>query len=186
MKEAMAYNELLTAARAQYGVERADDLAAVAELMFSLRFEPLDWEPYRANLVDEFVDERLVAGAYTLIDPDVLRSRATREETEHFAADLTEEFNPREYGEENAEWTTLAHEIETLERVVVLVERAEDDPSAVCNFRVYGGGQWLREALWAATGVVPRDAGAPSEDSQLFGEAFAHVGRMPFESLPVL
>lgn len=181
----MSYEELLTTARAKYGVARVDDLQALAELLVSLQFQAMEWRPYRAMLLDEFVDERLMVAAYTLADPAYLRPRATEEESEHFAPDPSEEFDPYEYGEDNVAATTLARELEILERVVVLVEHAEGNPTAVGNFRVHGGGQWVRESLWAATGVLPRDAGAPSGDSCLFGEAFSYFGREPYESAPL-
>ena len=55
-------------------------------------------------------------------------------------------------------------ELSTLHRLIVVIESAETSLYAVGNFRVHGLGQWLREALWAATGVLPRDPGAPAKN----------------------
>jgi len=84
-----------------------------------------------------------------------------------------------------AEWTLLARELETLAGLIVMVERDPGSEALVGNFRVHGASQWLRETLWAATGIVPRDPGAPSADSALFGRAFQHVGRERFDPAPL-
>ncbi|MFP3713884.1 hypothetical protein [Puerhibacterium sp. TATVAM-FAB25] len=48
------------------------------------------------------------------------------------------------------------------------LERDRHAPQRVGNFRVHGAGQWIRESLWAATGVMPRDPG--SRGSALYSQ----------------
>lgn len=179
------HKTLLIEARAHFGVQPASTVDEVARLLQSLGAEPFEYEKHRDEVADEFVDWHLVVGGFTLTDSPLLRRRATAEEFEHFTADLDEEFDPLEYGIDQAEWTLFAREVGTLARLIVLVEREAETETLVGNFRVYGAGQWLRETLWAATGIVPRDPGAPSEDSQLFGRAFHHVGRELFIAAPL-
>ncbi|PDQ34874.1 MAG: hypothetical protein B5766_08925 [Candidatus Lumbricidophila eiseniae] len=181
-----SYDALLSEAREHFGVEPAVTLTDVVGLLRSLGAVPFDFNGYRDDLLDEFVDRDFVVGAYTLADPSLLRRRATVEEIEHFTADPDEEFDPLEYGVEQAERTLLFREIEILARLIIILEHDRESAELVGNFRVYGAGQWLRETLWAASGIVPRDPGAPSEESELFGCAFAHVGRSRFEAAPLL
>ena len=75
--------------------------------------------------------------------------------------------------------------METLERAIVVLETTPAHHDRVGNFRVYGAAQWLRESLWAATGIVPRDPGSPDANSLLFGEAFTLAGRAPFAAAPI-
>lgn len=157
---------LIAAAREAYAVPATPTVEDAVRLLVDWGADPLPLEPVLDELADEFVDRPMVVGAWTLADAAVLAERATPEEREVFAADPDEVFDPDEYGPENAWWTTIAHEMQTLHRVVVLVERVAGDPEAVGGFRVYGAGQWLRESLWAATGILPRDPGAP------YGEHF--------------
>jgi hypothetical protein len=48
--------------------------------------------------------------------------------------------------------------------LLVVLERATDDPDRVGNFRVHGAGQLLRERLWAMTEIIPLDVGVPVSD----------------------
>lgn len=176
---------LIASAREHCDVPEAITVEAASELIESFGAVPLDFNRYRNALVDEFVNPHLVVRAYTIHDATLLAGRATIEEREVFVADPDEDFDSLEYGAEQVEWTTFSHEIEVLERVHILLERAVDDLNRVGNFRVYGAGQWLRESLWAATGVLPRDPGAPDESSELFGRAFAYAGREKFAAEPI-
>lgn len=176
---------LLARARSYYDVPEMTTVEAASEFLESFGAVAIPFSRYRDSLVDEFVDPNLVVCVYTLYNAALLAARATDEERDVFAEDPDDEFDPLEFGAAQAEWTTWAHEVEVLERLHILVERADDDADRVGNFRVYGAGQWLREALWAATGVVPRDPGAPDADSELFGRAFAYAGRERFAADPV-
>lgn len=173
---------LLDRARQQYDVPAAVSVAEVVELLRDLGAGPIDFDRYRESLVDEFVDSDLVVVALTLADAVLLQQRATGEERAMFVPDPDEVFDPLEYGPEMVEWTTWSYEISALQRLLVLVERHPSDTDRVGGFRVYGPGQWLRESLWAATGIVPRDPGSPSDASALFGDAFELQGRGRFEA----
>ncbi|MHA7270264.1 hypothetical protein [Arthrobacter sp. HLT1-20] len=175
-----SYDTLLGEARGHFGVKPAVTCTDAISLLESLGAVAFSFDTHRDDLIDEFVDPSLVIGAYTLAQPSLLRRRATPEEKENFTASPNDTFDPLEYGAERAEWTLLAREIETLARLVVVLERDPESEEFLGNFRVYGAGQWLRETLWAASGVVPRDPGEPSAESELFGRAFAYVGRERF------
>src|SRR6218665_3723831 len=181
-----SYDALLSGAREHFGVEPAVTLTDVVGLLRSLGAVPFDFNGYRDDLLDEFVDRDFVVGAYTLADPSLLRRRATVEEIEHFTADPDEEFDPLEYGVEQAERTLLFREIEILARLIIILEHDRESAELVGNLRVYGAGQWLRETLWAASGIVPRDAAPGPQESEVFGCAFAHVGRSRFEAAPLM
>jgi hypothetical protein len=180
------YETLLAKARSHFGVQSASSVSDIAALLQSLGAERFEYEGHRDQLEDEFVDWNLVVGAYSLTEASMLRRLATDEEVENFTADPDEVFDPLEFGTDEAEWTLFAREVETLARLIVIVERNPQVETVAGNFRVFGAGQWLRETLWAATGVVPRDPGAPSIKSELFGHAFRHVGRKPFHAAPIL
>ncbi len=177
--------ELLAEARAFFKVPEATSVADVIDLLNSYGAKPIDFAVYDEDLADEFVDVSLVVGAWALTDAATLAALATDEERELFAEDPDEEFDPLEYGPDNKEWTTWAHEIDTLKRLIVVVEHDAGNRDAPGDFRVHGAGQWLRETLWAATGVLPRDPGSPTADSVLFLRAFAIDGREPGSPLPI-
>src|SRR6218665_3013573 len=124
-----SYDALLSEAREHFGVEPAVTLTDVVGLLRSLGAVPFDFSGYCDDLLDEFVDRDFVVGAYTLADPSLLRRRAT------------------------------VQEIEILARLIIILEHDRESAELVGNFRVYGAGQWLRETLWAASGIVPRDPG---------------------------
>lgn len=177
------YEHLLDEARLRYRVPPLTTVPAVAAWLIELGATRLDFERYAEDLVDEFVEGRLVVGAFVLHAPGLLQERATLEEREHFVDD--EPFDPNEYGAENAEWTTLSHDVATLRSLIIVLEQDHEDAAKPGNYRVYGAGQWLRESLWAATGVVPFDPGAPSDMSDLFGRAFPFVNRAPLSPFPL-
>lgn len=179
------YDQLLESAREQYAVPAMPLLSDVVSFLTSLGASPLDLHRYREDLIDEFVDPELAVVAFTLHAPQLLRQRANAEELENFASDPDSEFDPREYGIENEEWTVFSHEVEELSRVHIVLERADLSTERAGNFRVHGGAQWLREALWAATGVVPRDPGSPADNSTLFGRAFEFADRASFTAAPL-
>lgn len=180
------YDQLLESAREHYNVAAMPLVDDAASFLVSLGATPLDLDRYGEDLIDEFVDPELAIVAFTLRAPQLLRQRASPEELENFASDPSLEFDPLEYGEANEEWTVYSHEIEELSRIHVVLERADHTAERVGNFRVYGGAQWLREMLWAATGVVPRDPGSPTSGSTLFGRAFQFADRAPFTAAPLV
>lgn len=178
------YSQLLKEARAHYRVPAVRTMGEATDYLTTLGAKSINFKAYRENLVDEFVDAGLVIGAFTIFAPDLLQQRATGEEREQFFDD-SDDFDPLEYGVENKDWTIYAHEVAVLQRVIVVLECDAQAPDQLGSFRVFGGGQWLRESLWAATGVVPRDPGAPSSESGLFSRAFAFFDREPLAPSPV-
>ena len=171
-----------------HGLPFAPTIAEASDLIEQWGAKPFDIAPHLDWFLDEHVDAKLVVASFTFVDPVALREHATEEEQQVFVRDPDDVFDPLEYGSDQEELTTLAHEIETLDRIVVTLERASDDPARVGGFRVWGAGQWLRERLWAVTGVVPRDPGSVDRSSQLaplFGRAFSEVGRAPFTNDPM-
>ena len=176
---------LLTAARAHYAVPQVTTLPEVEALLRTWGAVELALESFAPNILDEFVDASLAVSLFTILDAPLLRGRATAEEQRIFDADSVEPFDPNEYGTDQAEWTTYSHQMETLERAIIVLEAAPTQHDRVGNFRVYGAAQWLREGLWAATGIVPRDPGWPDANSYLFGEAFTLAGRDPFAAAPI-
>lgn len=179
------YEQLIREARHEYGVDAAITIDEITHFLESLGAVPLSLERYWLDLVDEFVDPQLLAGAVTLYAPALIQDRANTEEKINFIIDPGEEFDPLEFGEQNREWTTYSHEIEGLQRLHIVLEHALDQPDRLGNFRIYGGGQWLRETLWAASTVLPRDVGSPDPRSVRFRSAFSYFDREPFTSAPV-
>ena len=175
---------LLNAARAHYAVPAATTLTEVTALLGTWGGIELPFERFAANLFDEFVDASLATSLITILNAPLLRARSTAEERHH-SADPDEPFDPNEYGADQADWTTYSHQMETLQRAIIILEAAPAEPDRVGNFRVYGAAQWLRESLWAATGIVPRDSGSPDANFSLFGEAFTLAGRDPFAAAPI-
>jgi hypothetical protein len=178
-------SELLAEARAFFGVPAATAISGVVDLLEGYGAEPFDYVRHERNLVDEFVDPSLIVGAWTITDAQLLMTRATDVEREHLTEDPDDDFDPLEYGPENEEWTTWVYEIGTLRRLIVLIEHHAGNRDEPGNFRVHGAGQWLRETLWAATGVVPRDPGPTTVDSVLFLRAFVLDGRKAGSALPI-
>jgi len=176
---------LLANAREHFAVPEATSLAEVRSLLKALGGTELPLGRFAADVIDEFVDESLAVDLFTIFDRELLEAKATPEERVHFVDD-EDSFDPLEYGPDQAEWTTISHEVGTLQRALIVLERTASDPSEVGNFRVYGGAQWLRETLWAATGIVPRDPGAPDASSGFFGEAFKLAERGHFFAAPIV
>ncbi|WP_104138311.1 MULTISPECIES: hypothetical protein [unclassified Cryobacterium] len=176
---------LLTAAREHYAVPAATTLMEGTTLLETWGGIELPFDRFAANLFDEFVDASLATSMFTILDAPLLKARATAEERHIFSADPDEPFDPNEYGADQADWTTYSHQMETLQRAIIILEAAPAEPDRVGNFRVYGAAQWLRESLWAATGIAPRDSGSPDANSSLFGEAFTLAERDPFAAAPI-
>ncbi|MBF4576258.1 hypothetical protein [Frondihabitans sp. VKM Ac-2883] len=130
--------------------------------------------------MDEHVDRDLVVATLTILDADLMRRRALPEEIDRLEWD--EPFDPLEYGRENEAETRFAHEL-AFPRLLIFLERMPDDATRLGNYRVYGPGQWLRDSLWAATGVVPRDTA--NSENDLFGDACVLEGRARFASKPI-
>lgn len=181
-----AKNALLAEARAQFGVPAATSIGDVVRLMVGWGAEPIGSQRFIESLIDEYVDESLIVGAWTIWNPELFQAHATLDERALSLEDPDEIFDPYEYGADQVEWTIWGHEKDLLQRVFVVLERRADNPYLPGNFRVHGASQWLREVLWAATGVVPRDVGGESRFDSLFARAFAFEGRAPLTSLPLV
>jgi len=85
------YDALLAEARSRFGVQPAPTLSALVGLLRSLGAVLFDFAMHRDELADEFVDQELVVGAYTLTESSILALQATEEEVENFTADPDEE-----------------------------------------------------------------------------------------------
>ncbi|WP_062302091.1 hypothetical protein [Demequina subtropica] len=171
--------------RALHGIAYAPTVAeasALLETKGALRF---DFAKHSGRLRDEWVDPELIVACYTLTDRVLLRDCARAEELAFAAESELDDYDPLEYGPDMVEDTVLAHELECLERIIVALERKPDDPDTVGGFRVWGCGQWLRELLWAATGVVPREPGSPTPTGTLYERAFQELGFESFEARPL-
>lgn len=177
------YQDLLNRARAHYQVAEARSISEISMLLETFGAEVFDFARYTEELVDEFVNPGLVVAAYSISDPALLASRAN--EVELRLAEWPPEEDDYKYSEEEAEWNAMQDELSGMQRVIVLVEQESGDQSAVGNFRVIGFAQWLRETLWAATGVLPRDPGGPDEESHLYYEAFALFDRPDCAPAPI-
>ena len=149
----------------------------VSTLLQTFGATEVDIHRYSAELFDEFVDATLATRLFVISDSSLLWSKATPEERDVFATDTTKVFDPLEYGADQAAWTMLAHGIETLGEVVIVLEHSKTDNHAAGNFRVYGRAQWLRETLWATFGVASRDPGAPDSTFQLSRSERPALGR---------
>ncbi|MEU3333136.1 hypothetical protein ACF046_14975 [Glutamicibacter creatinolyticus] len=173
------YQELLKTAREHYGVNDAPRVSDAAELLATFGATTFDYAKFTEDLVDEFVNPALVVAAYDISAPELLASRALPVELEmtEWPPEEDEEDYDYELTKVEAQWKTIQEELSGMRRAIVLLERAEGSPAAVGNFRVVGLAQWLRETLWAATGVVPRDPGGPDQNATLYAKAFALQGR---------
>lgn len=181
------YETLIEKAQRHFKVASCPSVSDAIALLQGFGATAFDFETNQDTLADEFVDRRFVVGAYTIHDPRLLKERATAEELQHaeWAVKDLEDESGIEYPAESAEWDQIQDELSTLQRLIVVIEHAAEDPNMVGNFRVHGFGQWLRESLWAATGVLPRDPGSPSENSVLFGRAFELAGREHFRAAAI-
>lgn len=171
------WSELLSAAQRRYDIRALPTLNDVYDFLEALGALPLT-EGTRDDLIagDEFVDPKWVVAAFTMTDNEIdLAARATPEETENFVDDPDDTFDPMEFGPDEKAWTVFQHELSTLRRICVVLERDPIDAERLFQFRVYGAGQWLREVMWAATGILPRDLGDPH--SALFHRAIRLSGR---------
>lgn len=159
---------VLAQARALGNIEPTTLLAEIeARLIRDYRAEPIAVESISAEdyANDEHVDESVIVGLLTITDPSVIDSISSDEEKEQLDEDE----------DEDEEWdgpvfddiySVMNEEHGSLKRVSVLLERDPANAANVGNFRVYGGGQKLREWLWAKTGILPRDHGPV--DGELF------------------
>ncbi|WP_435300280.1 hypothetical protein [Timonella sp. A28] len=164
-----AYQKLLDQARNTYHVAEIQGIEGVAHWLKTFGAVSFDYEKYTEALFDEFVNPELVVAAYTICDPALLASRARAIEHE------MKEWPPEEdeySGLPRDEWDTIQDELSGMQRLIVLLERTSQNNTDIGNFRVAGFGQWLRETLWAATGVLPLDSGAITKESYLFTQAY--------------
>lgn len=134
-----------------------------ARLIRDYRAEPIAVESISAEdyANDEHVDESVIVSLLTITDSGVLASISSEEEKEHFFED--EEWDGPVFDDI---YSVMNEEHGSLKRVSVLLERDPANAANIGNFRVYGGGQKLREWLWATTGILPRDHGPV--DGELF------------------
>lgn len=181
------YQELLQAARAHYGVCAAPRVSEAAALLTSLGGKTFDYSRFAGNLIDEYVDSARVVAAYDISDPELLASRSLPVEREmmEWPPEEDEDSYDVVFTKDEELWNVIQDELGGMRRAIVLLEHAEGDAGAVGNFRVAGFAQWLRESLWAATGVVPRDPGWPDESATLYEKAFAMHGRPGCEPDPI-
>ncbi|MFD5274963.1 hypothetical protein ACFWHS_13615 [Glutamicibacter sp. NPDC058337] len=181
------YQELLQAARAHYGVCAAPRVSEAAALITTLGGKTFDYARFADDLIDEYVDPTHVVAAYDISDPELLASRSLPVEREmmEWPPEDDEDCYDCEFTEEESQWNTIQEELSGMRRAIVLLEHAEGNPEAVGNFRVVGFAQWLRETLWAAIGVVPRDPGGPDPRATLYEMAFALDGRPGCEPNPL-
>src|SRR6218665_3763507 len=98
-----SYDALLSEAREHFGVEPAVTLTDVVGMLRTLGAVPFAFNGYRDDLLAEFVAPDSGVGPYSRADPPLLRRRAPGEEIARFTADPDEEFDPLEYGVEQAE-----------------------------------------------------------------------------------
>ncbi|MFL4478626.1 hypothetical protein ACIPUB_10180 [Paeniglutamicibacter sp. ORCA_105] len=181
------YKILLDQAQRHFKVPSCPTVSDAIALLQGFGATSFDFETNQESLADEFVDRRYVVGAYTIHDPRLLKERATAEELQvaELSLEESEEDTDIEYPDESAEWNQIQDELSSLQRLVIVIEHGAEDPNMVGNFRVHGFGQWLRESLWASTGVLPRDPGVPSTESVLFGRAFELSGREVFQAAAI-
>ncbi|CBT75251.1 MAG TPA: hypothetical protein DEX36_01030 [Glutamicibacter sp.] len=181
------YQELLQATRAHYGVCAAPRVSEAAALLTSLGGKTFDYSRFAGNLIDEYVDSARVVAAYDISDPELLASRSLPVEREmmEWPPEEDEDIYDVVFTKDEELWNVIQDELGGMRRAIVLLEHAEGDAGAVGNFRVAGFAQWLRETLWAATGVVPRDPGWPDESATLYEKAFAMHGRPGCEPDPI-
>lgn len=182
------YKNLLDQAQRQFKVPSCPSVSEAIALLKGFGATAFDFETNQETLADEFVDRRYVVGAYTIHDPYFLKERATAEELQvaEWSLEESEEDSGIEYPDEDAEWNQIQDELSSLQRLIIVLEHGAEDPTKVGNFRVHGFGQWLRESLWASTGVLPRDPGATNAESVLFGRAFELAGREHFQAAAIL
>ncbi len=181
------YQELLQAARAHYGVCAATRVSEAAALLTSLGGKTFDFARFADDLIDEYVDPARVVAAYDISDPELLASRSLpveREMTE-WPPEEDEDSYDVAFTKDEELWKTIQEELSGMRRAIVLLEEADGSTGAVGNFRIIGFAQWLRETLWAATGVVPRDPGGPDQSATLYEKAFALQGRPGCEPDPI-
>lgn len=181
------YKTLLDLAQRHFKVPSCPTVSEAIALLQGFGATAFDFDTNQETLADEFVVRRLVVGAYTIHDPRLLKERATAEELQvaELSLEESEEDSGSEYPDESAEWNKIQDELSSLQRLIIVIEHGAEDPNMVGNFRVHGFGQWLRESLWAATGVLPRDPGSPSTESVLFGRAFDLAGRERFQAAAI-
>ncbi|WP_062387348.1 hypothetical protein [Demequina iriomotensis] len=171
--------------RAQHHIPFSPTVTEASALLESLGAQPFAFERHIERLRDEWVEPDLISAVYSFADVDLLHYRASDEEVQDSIEAAQFAYDPLEYGPDNVEDTVLAHELECLERIIVALEHKADDAEFVGGFRVWGSGHWLRELVWAATAVIPREPGWPKQYSPLFARAFEEVGMRPFEGRPL-
>ncbi|MFT8639439.1 hypothetical protein [Bifidobacterium sp.] len=157
-------------ARADYGVPALDSYDAVITWLESLGATHLALHKHWEGHYDEFVHPKRVSDILTIADEEFIRTHASQEEHENILNDAPDD--PSEYqrpADEPEDLWLMDFEIGA-KRLLILLERHPRNPDKLGNYRIYGAGQWLREALWAATGVLPLDPG--SEEGELFRQTF--------------
>ncbi|MFE5307266.1 hypothetical protein [Isoptericola sp. NPDC056573] len=174
------YTELLAQARQELGVPEAAGITDVVALLGAWGATPMPVGSFDTNLCDEYVDEALVVYQASIDDVHLIAEHLTDDEREGFSPDDSDE------GSDDLEatntgatddWSEVSDDLDAGRRVIVLLERDRADSTQVGNFRVHGAGQWIRERLWAATGVLPRDPGSSGSDFYSQALDLARPGR---------
>ncbi|GAB3259150.1 hypothetical protein [Kineosporia babensis] len=147
-------------ARDYYQVPDASTVADAVRLLKSWGAEPMPVGTQEGSFFDEYVEEDLVVFQARITDQEFISAHITALEVEGFGDGDESDDDPEDES-----------------GIVVILERSRDDATKVGNFRVHGPGQWVREALWAATGVVPRDPVDATSDLYRRAVEAEHPGR---------
>lgn len=177
--------DLAAQARERWGLPWCPDLASVRRLLTE-RFAA---RPYALSSVrhSELGAEGLNAPDLVVevlaVEGEEVRALTTDVELAHL---LPEDEDERELEESCRQWSAesveLAREEQRLQLghlAIVVLERSRDDELALGNFRVIGPGQRLREQLWAATGIAPKDSGPIDGDLYRLAWATQHARPAP-------
>ncbi len=186
------YRELVIQARQAYEVPETESIADVVALLDTWTATPMTVGAFEGNLFDEYVDEALVVYQASINDEHLIAAHLTQDERDGFFPDDSDPDEPEstdDDGESDNGWAAVSDELDAAQRVIVILERDQTDSQRVGNYRVHGAGQWVRESLWAATGILPRDPGSTASD--LYSQAIElvrperpDVPVAPFDRLP--
>jgi len=174
----------LTHARALYQVPAAPLVRDVIALLEQWGAQPMPVGTQEGNFFDEYVEEDLVVHQVGIADPVFIAEHLTEAEAAMLAFseeceddDFDDDFDDDEPDAGDPEWDVMAAALSERRLLVVVIERDRENSLRVGNFRVHGMGQWVREALWAATGVVPRDPAMAQSDLYRQAVVAAHPDR---------
>ncbi|MFC0582443.1 hypothetical protein [Micrococcoides hystricis] len=167
----------LLAARQDFGIDGSlHTIQVVANRLqqqFGFAELPLTNAPISLFEADPDVRADRVSKVLSLVDARAVQElldEAVRERVrQHFSVSLINSFGPtkRWFGlqeRRKAFAERVAQEHEDGRRITVVFE---DDPSETfgfANFQVYGHSQYLREYIWALTGIMPTTIGSPANE----------------------